>query len=524
MIRRSVIAMVLLLQMLSSRSLAGEVNLPALLKEAEEAVEKVDFGDKAAMLADLAPAYEKRGDRQQALKLLDRAAQMALKIPITPDSDWGRYFFPLEIIREQAKLGDVAGAMRNATVLGKAMERKTPEFGSVALGQAEAGDVAGAWATCERIHPQWGMRKGMALCDVANALAEAGRFEPALQTVEKIEKLPAKDDDTRKSNRGSRNFSLLMIACEQAKRGQVKEALQTAERADNEVMKARTLQEIAKIRLERGDQRGAQEAVQRALPIVKREIDFASETIAAQAEAGDVPGALETTAKYLKGSAKGAALILISIAQAKNGDRNAAARTFKEGLALVKTEKTLLGYLALKLAKAGEFDRALELAALSGSPGSVLQEVAAGVAKTGDFGRALTIANSIKNDARNKARALCEIAAAQAKARQPLARQTFQRAFEAAMADTEEMTALKELGRAQLQAGYVDAAADTFNEARKRAIKRRLDSPEFQEIGQAQAAGGDALGALKWARAQASPLLKARSLVGVVQGLTEGQP
>jgi tetratricopeptide (TPR) repeat protein len=522
--RGSVVAMIWLL-LLSSASLAGEVDVGALLKESEEAVEKLDLGlEKAVMLAGLEMAHEKRGDRQQALKLLDRAVQMALKVPLTPNSDWGQYFFPVEAIREQAKLGDVAGAMRNAKAMGQAFERKVPEFGSVAKGQAEAGDVGGAWATCERIDPQWGIWKGMALCDVANALAEAARFDAALQTVEKIEKVPAKDDDTRKSNRACRNYSVFTIACEQAKRGQVKEALQTAERTDG-LMRARTLQEIAKIRLERGDQRGAKEAVEMALSIFKRRNNFAQdvsyEMVAAQAEAGDVPGALETTTTFFKGSDKGCALILISIVQAKSGDRNAATRTFKEGLALVKTEKKTLGYLALKLAKAGEFDRALELAALSGNPGNVLREVAVGVAKTGDFGRALTVANSIKNDARNKAEALCEIAAAQAKARQPLARQTFQRAFEAAMADEEEVTALQEIGRSQLQAGYVDAAADTFNEARKRVIVLKLSPSEFQEIAQAQAAGGDPRAALSWARSRSSRPLKARSLVGVLQGLTE---
>jgi tetratricopeptide (TPR) repeat protein len=523
--RRSMVAMIWLL-LISSASLAGEVDVGALLKESEEAIEKLDVGlEKAVMLAELATTHEKRGDRQKALKLLDQAVQMALKVPVTPDSDWGQYFFPVEVIREQAKLGDVAGAMRNAKAIGQILERNMPEFGSVAKGQAEAGDVAGAWATCERIDPQWGIWKGMALCGVANVLAEAARFDAAFQTVERIEKVPAKDDETRKSNLAHRDYSVFTIACEQAKRGQVKEALQTAERTD-ELMRARTLHEIAKIRLARGDQPGAKEAARRALPIFKRRGEFApemfGEMIGTQAEAGDVPGALETTATFLKGFGKGFALILISSVQAKNGDRNAAARTFKQGLALVKTEKSLLGYIALKLAKAGEFDRALELAVLSGSPGDALREVAAGLAKTGDFRRALTIANSIKNDARNKAGALCEIAAAQAKARQPLTGQTFQRAFEAAMADEKEVDALQEIGRAQLQAGYVDAAADSFNEARKRVIALKLSPSQFQEIAQAQAAGGDPRGALSWARSQSSPLPKARSLVGVIEGLTEG--
>jgi tetratricopeptide (TPR) repeat protein len=527
-IRRSVIAAILVL-LLSSASLAGEVDVGALLKESEEAVEKLDLGlDKAVMLAELAYVHEKRGDRQQAVKLLDRAVQMALKVPLTPPfCDWAGPFWPVDAIREQARLGDVAGAMRNAKAMGQALERQVPEFGSVAKGQAEAGDVAGAWATCERIDPQW---KATALGDVADALAQAGRFGAALQTVARIERLPAKDDETRKSNLAHRDYSVFTIACEQAKRGQVKEALQTAERTD-ELMKARTLQEIAKFRLERGDRPGAKEAVARALSISKRRNNFAHEVscevVAAQAEAGDVQGALETTTTFFKGSDKGCALILISVVQSKSGDRNAATRTFTEGLALVKTEKNTLGYLSLKLAEAREFDRALELAALSGNPGNVLREVAVGLAKTGDFRRALTSANSIKKDAYNKEGVLkegvlCEIAAAQAKARQPLARKTFQRAFEAAMARKKEVTALHEIGRAQLQAGYADAASDSFNEARKRVIEVKLSPFYFREIAQAQAAGGDPRGALSCARSQSAQLLKACSLVGVIEGLTEG--
>jgi tetratricopeptide (TPR) repeat protein len=516
---------------LASMSIAQTVDVGAVLKEAEQAAEKLDASlAKANMLASLEIAYAKRGDRQRAIQLLDRVVNMTLKIPRGPNSDWGLYFLPARAIEEQARLGDVAGALRNANAMRVRYHLKVPEFGDVAKGQAEAGDIDGAWTTCDQIDPQWGDLKGRALMDVVAALAERQRFDAALQTVDRIKKVPAKDNDTAEMNRASRNNSLFTIAYEQAKCGQLNEALQTTERTNRDLIKVRTFQEIAKVRLNQGDQPGAREAVRRALPAFLRldppERRAFWRMAVSQAEVGDVQGALETTSKFIEGPAKGYALLSISIAQAKVGDRAKSAQTFKEGLALARPGKaknwgTDDYAAATQQAHAGEFDRALEIARFIERQADVLREVVEGLAKAGDFRRALEIADLIKDRARQKSTALREIAAVQAKSKQPLARQTFQRAFEAAMADKDEVIALKELGFAQLRAGYVDAAADSFREARKRAI--RLDAmQELDEIARAQAAGGDPTGALTWARSQSSPLFKACSLVGVVEGLTQG--
>jgi tetratricopeptide (TPR) repeat protein len=520
----------LLLLALPAASRAGDVDVGALLKETEEAVEKVDASlEQAAMLGSLAMAYAQRGDRQKAVKLLDRAVKLAIKNPAAGNKGWAQHALSARAIEEQAKLGDIAGAVKNAEAMRDALRLKFPEFGSVAKGQAQAGDVAGAWATCDLVDPQWGSWKGMALNQVADALAEAGRFDAALQTVERIEKLPSQDDEGRKMNRANRDNSLLMIAWEEAKRGQLKEAVRTAEKMNDHVSKARTLQRLATIRFERGDQLGAREAVGKASSILERQQNPQRQdllfTAVCQANVGDVPGALQTTSKLVEGPAKGYVLLAISIAQAKAGDRDQAARTFNEGLAIARkgnVEYWTLERAAINQAQAGQFDRALEIAKSVDQPGGVLREVAVGLAKTGDIRRALEIADSIKGDARDKAGALREIAAAQAKAGQRLARQTFQRSFEAAMADLEDVDGVRNIGLAQLRAGYVDAASDTFKEARQRASQSNSDASHLMAISQAQAGGGDPRGALTWARSQSSSLTKAWALVGVVQGLTVG--
>jgi tetratricopeptide (TPR) repeat protein len=520
-IRRSVIAAILVL-LLSSASLAGEVDVGALPKESEEAVEKLNLSaDKSELLIDLARFYAKRGDRQQALKMLGRAVKVMVESPRKAGTDPGGVV-PI-LVEVQASLGDVAGALKSAKTLNLSV------FGriEVAKGQAEAGDIAGAWATCDRLDPEMGAGKMKALYEVVGALAETGRFDGALQTVDRIEKFAAKLGPTRDFTRATYNTCLLAIASEQAKRGQAKDALRTSERMDDDMLKVTALQEIATNQLWSGDQAGAREAVQRALPIFKRHNDFDQtlfgEMVATQAHAGDVPGALKTTTMFLKGSVKGAVLLQISIVQAKSGDRNAATQTFNEGFGLVKMEKNTLNSVAFKQAEAGEFDRAIELARLVDDPGEVLREVAVGLAKRGDIPRAMKVAASIPADSGEQSTAFRQIASAQAKARQPSAKLTFARAVDAAMSEKKEAAlSLREIGRAQLRASYVKAAAKTFDTARGRAIVDKLNSSQLQGIADAQAAGGDPSGALSWARSQSSPLLKARSLVGVIQGLTEG--
>ncbi|HET6324236.1 MAG TPA: hypothetical protein VFG04_06010 [Planctomycetaceae bacterium] len=535
MLARCVTALSMLL-VLKVPAMAGTVDVDALLRETEEAVEKLDASiEKASMRASLAMAYAKRGNRQKALHLLNRAVNLALNIP----PDWislhdllDQSYLMRRAIRGQAKLADVAGALRNAKAWSDSQRPNitgTEEYESVVSGQADAGDVAGAWATCDRISPLWGFR-ALALSGVAVTLAEARHFEAALETVDRLDKVPAENKDAAKTKQLYRNQSLLMIACEQAKCGRVEEALRTAERPNRDLLKITTLQHIAKIRLEHGDERVARQVVAKALSLYAR-LDAAQQrslwTMApSQAEVGDVPGALKTTSELLEGGGKGFALLAISIAQSKVGERAKAAQTFKEGLDLAKSRPVGGWYTLLSAAEeqvqGREFDRAMEIAQFVERPSLVLRDVAVGLAQSGNIRRALEIAYSIKDVASDKAEALSNVAAIQAKAKDALAKRTFQHAFEAAMSDEDDVVILKKVGLAQVRAGYVDAAADTFRETRKRVIRAQSEEVKLADIARAQAGGGDPAGALAWARSQSSRLFRAQGLVGALEGLTEG--
>ena len=115
------------------------------------------------------------------------------------------------------------------------------------------------------------------------------------------------------------------------------------------------------------------------------------------------------------------------------------------------------------------------------------------------------------------------------KLRTNLSDEPFERALEAAklieIGGGTDVIALYELGLTQVRAGYVDVAAKTFDEARRRALHYKevtYAAALFQDIARAQAGGGDPRGALACARAQSSQLFKALSLAGVIQGLIEG--
>jgi tetratricopeptide (TPR) repeat protein len=529
-VRARIVILLALVMALNVPAMADAVDLGALLSETEGAVTRLDNGiEKARMLVALARGYAKHGDRLRALHWLNRAVNLALSIPpdwISIDALLNRDQLLRQAVEEQATLGDFAGALRNAKAWSDSDRPRIAtceEYSDVAKCQAKAGDVAGAWATCDLIHPRWG--RPMALASVAVTLAESRRFDAALASIDRLDKIPAEDKDAAEVNQSYRNQSLLMIAREQARCGRFQEALRTADRPHRDSTKIEALEAIARIRLELSDQPGAREAVARAVRLFTR-LDAAERKpfgamATFQAKVGDVPGALETASKYLEGGGKGPALLSISIAQSKLGERAKAAQNFKEGLALAKSRGADLLNAALEQAQGHEFDRAMEMAHFVGRPGLVLQEVAVELARMGNVGRALQIARAIRHEP-DKAETLSTLATIQAKAKDPLARQTFQRAFEAAMADGDEVVALKKVGLAQVRAGYPDAAADTFREARRRVIRLKPEEVKLADIARAQAGGGDPAGAVAWARSQSSRLLRAQGLVAVLEGLTEG--
>ncbi len=254
--------------------MADAVDLGALLNETEGAVTRLDNGiEKARMFVALARGYAKHGDRQRAIHWLNRAVNLALSIPpdwISVDDALDKTRLLRQAVQERAAAGDFAGP-RNAKRWSESDRPEIPtyeEYTDVACDQAKAGDVAGAWATCDLIHPRWG--RPMALASVAVTLAESRRFDAALASIDRLDKIPAEDNDAAEVNQSYRNQSLLMIAREQARCGRFQEALRTAERPHRDSTKIETLQAIARIRLELSDRPGAREAVARAVRLFTR--------------------------------------------------------------------------------------------------------------------------------------------------------------------------------------------------------------------------------------------------------------
>lgn len=528
---------IVLLVLLAPRARAAQIDVSALLKETEQTVEKVD-ADRRGLLLELAGQYAKHGERHRAQRILEHLVKQMTPPPTAAIADEHvpeKNLFLGEVARAEAKFGYVAEALQTTNAISDSFRAAFAQS-NIADVQAEAGDFQGALTTCDRIDSQAGWWKAVALGQVAFAQANAGHFDASLHTVKLIEGVPAKDDDTRKMNRACRNNALMWIAREMAKRGRLKEALQTAERDDRVLARLRAFEDIAKIQVKRCDKAGAKVTARKALRLAAQlhDIDAIWEAAATQAAVGDVTGAIESTSKYLTSPVKAYALLPISLAQISAGERDAAARSFDEALAVIRKgalDDSLLQHFAVEQAKAGQFERAIKVAeAIRNSPtkAAALREIAIQVLKRHDVPRALKIADSIK-DSYHRALALRSIAVAQAKAKQPVAKQTFEDALEAAksieIGGGTDVIALCEVGLAQVQAGCVDAAAKTFDDARRKALQYKeatYAAALMQDIARSQSGGGDPGRALTWARLQSSPLLKARSLVGVAQGLVEG--
>ena len=200
----------------------------------------------------------------------------------------------------------------------------------IAATQAEAGDIAVAMQTAEKIDNAFNNRvwRGWALRDIAAAQAEAGGIAVAMQTAEKI-------DDASWRARALRD-----IAAAQTKAGNIAEAMQIAEKFDNALNRVRALRAIAAAQVETGDNAGARVTLAEALQTAEK-IDIASgraralnAIAAAQVEAGDNAGARVTLAEALRAAEKidnagnrVQALGTIAAARAKAGDIAGALQT-----------------------------------------------------------------------------------------------------------------------------------------------------------------------------------------------------
>jgi hypothetical protein len=146
--------------------------------------------------------------------------------------------------------------------------------------------------------------------------------------------------------------------------------------------------------------------------------------------------------------------------------------------------------------------------------------------KVNDLENAVRVAESIENSPYDSAEAFRVIAVKQARIDPSKAKQTFETALAHAKAieigGGTDVIAVYELARAQGEAGFRDDASVTFELARNRAMKypeAAYVAQLFQSIAETQTMSGDRQGALLASRSQTSPMMKVRSLFGVLEGL-----
>ncbi len=315
----------------------GELVGITTFKHAGAASEGLSFATPAEWVRELsAPVRERR--ECFAAPTADCLLTAALRETEEIDSDhaFARAWVLHDIAATQAEAGDIAVAMQTAEKIDNAFNNRVWRgwaLRDIAAAQAEAGGIAVAMQTAEKIDDaSWRAR---ALSAIAAAQAEAGNNAEARMTLAVAMQTAEKIDDASWRARALRD-----IAAAQTKAGNIAEAMQIAEKFDNALNRVRALRAIAAAQVETGDNAGARVTLAEALQTAEK-IDIASgraralnAIAAAQVEAGDNAGARVTLAEALRAAEKidnagnrVQALGTIAAARAKAGDIAGALQT-----------------------------------------------------------------------------------------------------------------------------------------------------------------------------------------------------
>ena len=399
-----------------------------------------------------------------------------------------------------------------ATTLGRALQAagkiqdaddRTRAFTGIGVAFAEAGETRRAMQSLELAMTatagiDGGLDRASRLADIAVAHAEAGDGEGAEAAFEEAMAVAAQAEGWH------RDWGFRRIARAQARTGDLRGALATASRIEDEGDQAEGLAAIAQARAKDGDAEGAAQSIGQALAVAARVHDTRERSAAflsiarAQAKIGDYPGALATAARIDYELHFPWALEDIAAAQAHSGDTEGAARSIqqaleatariddaywrsstyadiaavqvkaggnREALATAARIETVhfrvaaFAAIAAAQAEVGDaegaaqsIEKALALAAgMDNDEGrdGALDNVADAQAQWGDFGAALATAKRIENE-RMRAERLAGIAGAQAEAGD----------FQGALATVQRITdvpyrarALISIARAQIKSG-----------------------------------------------------------------------
>jgi RNA polymerase sigma factor (sigma-70 family) len=318
----------------------------------------VSTADQPNAFVDVAAAYARMGDLKTALEIADTLGN--------------RKDHALERIAiAQAKAGDIDGALRTATSLDPNNSKSRGSvLQAVALAQEEVGDRAAARTTLQKLRqiaenlPRHRAGRGSGVTG-ATILREGivmtqvrlGDIEGALQTASAFDSVYDKAK------------ALLEIGTAQTAAGRLADARETLFRAvcavedsrpdtgaggptgpsgSRDWAKASTLRQIAEQQAKAGDIKQALRTVEsipanRPDPIARNERDIAlAGIVQAQAQAGDVKGGLETLARIKTDEDKVIALEHLVQAQVNAGDeRGALALAARQSAPLLKAHALL---------------------------------------------------------------------------------------------------------------------------------------------------------------------------------------
>ncbi len=269
----------------------------------------------------IAQAQAKVGDIAGALKTADGIpmAQEAIAIAqakagdiagaqktVDSISDALKHVAQSDIVKAQVTAGDIAGAKKTADNIQNAFTKSVMQS-SIATAQAEAGDIAGARKTAASIDA--GPLKDWAEAEIAGAQAKAGDMAGARKTVDNIQ------DDVFK------NSAQVSIIGGQAKAGNIARAKKSADSIQDPYYKIRAQSSIAEAQAEAGDFAGAKKTADRIQDDVFK--NSAQAYIAgAQARAGDIAGAKKTANNIQNTEFKSRAQSSIAKAMAKKNSAN----------------------------------------------------------------------------------------------------------------------------------------------------------------------------------------------------------
>lgn len=295
--------------------------------------------DTASLIADeylrtgawrqIAVAQARAGDRAAAVKLLDKALQMAAAFK---NVHLIRVEALIATAEAQAQIGDVPGALKTAVSV-ENPRGKAEALRNIVLVQAKGGDIKGAIEAADTIADE--KIKAQALRNIAAARAEGGDREGALQTAAGIRDPYLKAGALRKIA-----VTPAILRDRAGTRDILRQALDAAMTIQGENEKADALAGIALAYVGTGDLSGAVrtaamiEGAFSAKPVPDVAVTMKAEVLRAiavtQARAGDGQGALQTVGGMANPYMQASALAEFAVIQAERGDQIAAGATLRK--------------------------------------------------------------------------------------------------------------------------------------------------------------------------------------------------